>query len=458
MNTVSQLPFPVKKKFYLSDSLETASELGAGSPYLRNATINGIPQILPKAPPQKSEEDKQKIRKRNRLLFSRLAVGTCSVVDQTGNYDVAVEVKGNVIEYLEVEHPVKVGSRRAEQAHDLGYTACFFPEISRVFARTYGIPQKAQPVLTDEELRERAARSVKESARRRRSRLATLVNLNFAEASAFLTLTFAEHVTIEEAEQEAQKFCNRIPKKYADFVYVRIIELQQSGRPHYHALVKGVPADYFEKRWYVKTKKGHEPFQFLCENGTMGRDFAKVKLYESKTVAKEYARTHGYDVAYTSPAVKDWKQGFVEIHALMDRNGDPISDVGAYMLKYVTKEDALPKGVTMYSFSRGTLKQKGKRLLRQPAKQWFQWLRTNFPDFIKHERIYTGKHDILGQWSKVYVTLERGFARELELFIDDIFAEFQEDYEGLASFTVPDDSQVVRKKIGIAEMLRLGLL
>lgn len=121
----------------------------------------------------------------------------------------------------------------------------------------------------------------KQNARKKRWEFIRLVNMNFTEHSKFLTLTFAENVTdLDQAHTEFDKFNKRMRRKYGDYKYAAVVEFQKRGAVHYHTIsnLPYIPKD-------------------------------------------ELARI--------------WRQGFVRINDIAH-----VDNVGAYLSKYMTKENA----------------------------------------------------------------------------------------------------------------------
>jgi hypothetical protein len=380
------------KSYALSASSE---EEDAESPYLRNAALKEKPgkEILP---------------------------GKIEIPNVT-KYSQKIEFKGNIIEFLECEKSVKCGGRKDKKENTIPGSACEFPEISHLFVRIYGKPRKIESKLSKEERKEAEERSKKESARRKYKRCSDICNINFSTAESFASLTFAEDVSPQDAWKEFSLFRRRLSYQYPDCTFFNVLELQQSGRPHFHCLLNGLPGEVFKKKWYIKSKKRSKPFFVLKEDGSMVSDIFKAKFFASKKEAKKEAKKYGLDVAYTSPLVSVWRQGFVEIHDLRDRHGELVSDVFAYLAKYMTKEEYLPKGTRGYSFSRGKLRLRPFRLFEVPAKKLFEWIQDSCSEFIRYMNCYDGENPYLGVWRKFYLTLERDFMADLLDGIEEIF-------------------------------------
>lgn len=132
-------------------------------------------------------------------------------------------------------------------------------------------------------------------AQRARQTVRRYANAN-PQLNKFLTLTFAENITdLDYARYEFDKFIKRVKTRYATFQYIVVVEFQKRGSVHFHLLCN-LP--------YIKVNK-----------------FASV-----------------------------WKHGFIKINKL-----DNVDNVGAYITKYMTKDniDERLVGRKCYSMSKG---------------------------------------------------------------------------------------------------------
>jgi len=130
---------------------------------------------------------------------------------------------------------------------------------------------------------------------RARNELRRLALANFSNKSKFITLTFKDNMQdLTEANKLFKAFTRQLRKKQKDFKYIAVIEFQKRGAIHYHLLcnLKYVPAKIIEKMW---------------------------------------------------------GQGFIKINRI-----DHVDNIGAYVIKYMTKEDADPRliGKKMYQTSK----------------------------------------------------------------------------------------------------------
>lgn len=114
---------------------------------------------------------------------------------------------------------------------------------------------------------------------RSRKKVRDLVNANY-DCDKFITLTFEENVKdLTQAHKSFEYFCKKMRRKYSDFKYIAVPEFQKRGAVHYHVI-------------------SNIPF----------------------TTAKEIQSI--------------WGQGFIKINKI-----DHVDNVGAYVSKYITKEN-----------------------------------------------------------------------------------------------------------------------
>lgn len=128
-----------------------------------------------------------------------------------------------------------------------------------------------------------------------RNRLRRLITANFNENSKFITLTFKDNLKdVKKANKEFKKFIQRMRYRYGNFKYAAVIEFQKRGAVHYHMMSD---LDYIENE----------------------------KLN------------------------KIWGNGFVKIN-----NITHVDNVGAYMIKYMTKDnnDMRLRGLKSYQTSK----------------------------------------------------------------------------------------------------------
>lgn len=138
----------------------------------------------------------------------------------------------------------------------------------------------------------------KGNAIKRRNKVRRLITANFSEHSKFVTLTFAEGITLDQANREFTKFIQRMRRRFGKFKYLAVIEFTRKKRPHYH-MVSDLP--------YIP----------------------KAQLAEI------------------------WRNGFVKINDIRH-----VDNVGAYIVKYMTKEinEPLLRGRKTFFPSRGLIR------------------------------------------------------------------------------------------------------
>lgn len=135
----------------------------------------------------------------------------------------------------------------------------------------------------------------KNNMQKARNRLRRLITANFNENSKFITLTFKDNLRdVKQANKDFKKFIQRLRYRYGSFKYAAVIEFQKRGAVHYH-MISDLP--------YIKNQ-----------------DLNKI-----------------------------WGHGFVKIN-----NIEHVDNVGAYMIKYMTKNtnDLRLRGLKSYQTSK----------------------------------------------------------------------------------------------------------
>lgn len=127
----------------------------------------------------------------------------------------------------------------------------------------------------------------------------------------FITLTYAEDITIEESKKDICRFIKKLRQivcndLYPQFRYLYVIELTKRGRPHFHVLV----------------------------------DFQLVDYDISTTDMKEYERY----------LAEIWSHGFTKVKQITNSKG-----AGHYISKYLTKEP-IDTSCKLYGYSRNCSK------------------------------------------------------------------------------------------------------
>ena len=342
-------------------------------------------------------------------------------------YNAKLSVKGNVLEFSKFER--RVGMSRG------GKNTAVPSDDERMFVVDDKGVSKVAWYLSPGEVEERNTRSVRESLRRARKKLADLLNLNFSGKSFFLTLTFSDSPTLEEAWGRFSEFRRRLSKK-CPFLFINVLELQpHSKKPHFHLLLSFSSLEWTsyvqQTRFYCfhPREKGETGLlKVLSHDYELTEGFHRVKLFQDEALARKTAKKLGLRVAYTSPLVSLWWWGFIEVHEIRDRDGNSIADVGAYMLKYMTKETSLPSGVHRYSYSRGELKTTAQGLKDKAAEKFFSFIYHHCRDFLRFEKSYDGENEFTGKWAKTFLTFAPGFLHPRSL--KELFQEYYEAYGG----------------------------
>lgn len=133
------------------------------------------------------------------------------------------------------------------------------------------------------------------TAARARRHVRRIINAN-PQLNKFLTLTYAENMTdIDRARKELDNFFKRLKRQFPRFAYVCVIEFQKRGAVHFH---------------------------LLCN----------LPFVDVKALAEV------------------WGHGFIKLNRI-----DNVDNVGAYVTKYMTKENMDERliGYRSYSMSRG---------------------------------------------------------------------------------------------------------
>ena len=141
-----------------------------------------------------------------------------------------------------------------------------------------------------------------------RKRHTQLVNANFEPGDIYATLTFdREHEVhdFEEGKRLRDNFVRRLKYKYPKAViFVYMGRGSNGNRIHFHALIKGVPAEYVLHQWpYGKGKKERKNAEEDVEWVLLsGRPFVKdgVRLVGLDAERRYNGRNHGAD--YTALA------------------------------------------------------------------------------------------------------------------------------------------------------------
>ncbi|MEK5061884.1 hypothetical protein BK126_28515 [Paenibacillus sp. FSL H7-0326] len=167
----------------------------------------------------------------------------------------------------------------------------------------YDIDLETGEILSSPEDRKLSSRA--QSNIRARNNLRRLALMNFTNKSKFLTLTTKENITdLEESNKHFKAFIRKLKKECKDesLKYLAVIEFQKRGAVHYHMLCN-LP--------YVRVEKIRSLWRSVVGEGNI--DLQRI---------------------------------------------DHVDNIGAYVIKYMTKEDADPRliGKKMYQCSKGLTK------------------------------------------------------------------------------------------------------
>lgn len=179
---------------------------------------------------------------------------------------------------------------------------------------------------------------------RARNKLRRLALANFSNKSKFITLTFKEDIRdIPEANKLFKRFIDRLREKQkknknsAELKYIAVIEFTEAGRIHYHMLcnLKYIPAKELEETW---------------------------------------------------------GQGFIKINRI-----DHVDNIGAYVIKYMTKEDADPRlcGKKMYQTSQKL--EQSKELVGKEAEYLYERLIKE-----KRKKVYSSSYENKQTSNKIF--------------------------------------------------------
>lgn len=178
---------------------------------------------------------------------------------------------------------------------------------------------------------------------RAKKKVRRLINANigkWGEWPKFLTLTFAEHITcVREANYEFKKFRQRLEYELKiKLKYVAVVEFQQSGRIHYHVVIFNMP--------YIDANR-----------------LASI-----------------------------WQNGYIKINAI-----DHVDNVGAYVTKYMTKDNDDPRlrGEKSYFASRG---------LYKPLERFIDNRQlTDIKRIFDHAKVFESEYEN-DQYGRIYYT------------------------------------------------------
>jgi hypothetical protein len=156
-----------------------------------------------------------------------------------------------------------------------------------------------------------------------RRKLMMLIQANFKNDDKFITLTFRENVSdLNIANYEFKKFIQRLRHKYGNFKYIAVIEFQKRGAIHYHLL-------------------------------------ASLPIIKKSELA----------------AI--WRNGFVKINNIKE-----VDDLGAYLIKYMTKNKDIWKLAREKSYLCSKNLEKPKNLYDRQALEKLKELGLNIENVV----------------------------------------------------------------------------
>jgi len=229
----------------------------------------------------------------------------------TFSYTRKVIISGNVIEVYEYDVQRFSGFQRSSKygLAKSNFIECIDDETGEIFTRKM-TAEEMQNALFESKMSNRQKSNI-----RARNNLRRLTLSNFDRNSTFLTLTFQENIEDLELANETfkrfVKYMNQDLKKknHKSLKYVAVIEFQKRGAIHYHLLCD-LPKYY---------------------------SFTKLRNRWRQAISASYIAGTG-----------STKQERI----------DKVDNVGAYIVKYMTKEKADERliGKKMYQTSRGLVK------------------------------------------------------------------------------------------------------
>jgi hypothetical protein len=210
--------------------------------------------------------------------------------------------------------------------------------------------------ITESEKEEKRKEYNLYNANVRRNKLRRMILANFSSNSKFITLTFREHITdLDKANILFKQFIQRLRSRWGNFKYLAVIEFQKSGRVHYHMISdlpfiqKGLLYAIWQNRPISRSKES----KFYC----IGK--AKVNIERYSECMDHWKET--------GKGIKPKREFFLEIDDIPRAAGgfvkinniSHVDNVGAYIVKYMTKESDNPAliGRKTYLYSQSLVKE-----------------------------------------------------------------------------------------------------
>jgi hypothetical protein len=230
-----------------------------------------------------------------------------------------------VYSYSKIQNAILPSSEKQYRSNKTDYVAeCLFQD-KLLIDKINNHKDNLSKVYDNTEIKK--MRNDKSNSINKRNKLIRLINSN-PQLTNFVTLTYSDNVTSFECSASIfDDFRRRINKYMLEtfslkFEYVAVIEFQKRGAIHYHLLCN-LPCDFIPNR------------------------DSKLKSDDQKYYEWQFGRNM-------------WQNGFVGIQPLTpnEKYGDDVDNVGAYLVKYMTKELDNPSVINqkMYRCSQGLVK------------------------------------------------------------------------------------------------------
>jgi hypothetical protein len=145
-----------------------------------------------------------------------------------------------------------------------------------------------------------------------------------SKEKTFLTLTFIRSVSDQDAVKVFNKFRTVLKKEFPDLEYIWVIERQENGRPHFHAILnKFLPFQRWQALW-------------VLQQYNAGLEHPDIPYDEMK-------KRYDFTLAHPEIWIKD-DAGFSEtiqavLNPLTIKKVHGINSLAKYLTKYITKGD-----------------------------------------------------------------------------------------------------------------------
>lgn len=224
-----------------------------------------------------------------------------------------------------------------------------------------------------------------------REKVRRLINANFNNQSAFITLTFAKNMQdIDKANYEFKKWQQKMKRKI-DFKFVGVIEFQERGAIHYHLICN---LDYDKKK--LKNRKWRQEKERELAR-TWGIKYKVQKGDTLESIAEQFGRKKRFLYIMNEFKLPIENKMYYIPHGVVDIGYKDSDNQGAYLFGYFTKEQSDPRleGKKRYFFSRGNLKQPEQPTGRK-AGEILKRLENEIPVFTSYyENEFIGKVDYM---------------------------------------------------------------